>query len=78
MRTLNTLVLFLFSSLSVVADVRVPRLFSDQMILQQQTHNAVWGFADPGEKVTVEASWGDQSSTTANADGDWRLFVKTP
>ena len=78
MRTLNTLVLFLFSSLAVVADVRIPRLFSDQMILQQQTLNAVWGFADPGEKVTVEASWGDQSSTTANADGDWRLFLKTP
>ena len=55
--------LILFTStvlcLPVLADVRLPRLFGDHMILQQETANAVWGWADPGESVSVTASWGE-------------------
>lgn len=54
------------------------RLFSDHMVLQQQTKNAVWGWADASEKVTVKASWGATASATAAADGKWRLFLETP
>ncbi len=63
---------------STFADVQLPRLFCDHMILQQQTSNAVWGWADAGEKVTVKTSWGSEASTTAGADGKWKLFLKTP
>ena len=60
------------------ADVRLPRLFSDNMILQQQTKNTVWGWADPGETVTVKASWGATASAAADPDGRWKLFLETP
>ncbi|MDG1895654.1 MAG: sialate O-acetylesterase [Fuerstiella sp.] len=60
------------------ADVRVPRLFSDGMVLQQQTNNAVWGFAAPGEQVAVKASWGAEGRTVADAAGDWRVLLQTP
>lgn len=60
------------------AEVRVPRLFGDNMILQQQAQNAVWGWADPGESVTVSASWGATSSGKADDDGRWKLFLETP
>ena len=43
---------------TTTADVRLPGFFSDHMILQQQTKNAIWGWAEPGEKVTVAASCG--------------------
>ena len=33
------------------AEVSVPALFGEHMVLQQQTHNAVWGFAEAGENV---------------------------
>jgi len=33
------------------ADVRLPNLFSDNMVLQQQTKVPVWGWADEGEEV---------------------------
>lgn len=36
------------------ADVKLPALFSDNMVLQRGTELRVWGWADPGEKVTVE------------------------
>ncbi len=67
-----------FIAASSMADVRLPRLFGDNMILQQKTKNAVWGWADAGEKVTVKSSWGAEASATADADGKWKLFLETP
>ena len=71
-------ILLLPAATSALAEVRLPNLFGDNMILQQQTRNAVWGFADPGERVTVSASWGATASATANSDGDWKVMLDTP
>lgn len=65
-------------SASARADVHVPRLFGDNMILQQQASNAIWGFASPGEKVTVTASWGAEVVAVANDQGDWKVLLPTP
>jgi sialate O-acetylesterase len=78
MQKLTTLLLAHLFCISASADVRLPRLFGDHMILQQQTNNAVWGFADPGEKVTIKASWGEEAVATADKAGDWKTFLKTP
>ncbi|MBA61970.1 MAG: hypothetical protein CMJ76_06345 [Planctomycetaceae bacterium] len=78
MRSFTALVLLFSAQLIVIADVRMPSLFSDRMVLQQKTENMVWGFASPGEKVSVEASWGNTARTTANAVGKWRVPLKTP
>jgi sialate O-acetylesterase len=63
---------------SASAEVRLPSLFGDHMILQQQSSNAIWGWASPGESITVEASWGGTSTTAADDQGRWRLFLETP
>ena len=67
--------LFLFS---VQADVRMNPLFSEGMVIQRNTVAPFWGWADAGEKITVSTSWGVKSSTTADANGDWRVQLKTP
>lgn len=55
-----------------VADVRLPAVFSDHMVVQQQAPVPVWGWASPGEKVTV--SLGQQTAdTTADKDGRWSV-----
>ena len=54
------------------------RIFGDNMVLQQQANNAVWGWAKPGETVTVTASWGATASAKADPGGQWTLFLKTP
>ena len=65
--------------LAASADVRLPRIFGDNMILQQKTSNAIWGFAEPGEKVVVKASWGSEASTVADKrGGGWKVLLKTP
>jgi len=53
-----------------MADVTLPHIFSDHMVLQQNRVVPVWGMASPGEKVTV-AVGGSQATATAGADGRW-------
>jgi sialate O-acetylesterase len=48
------------------------------MVLQQQTRNTFWGWATPGEKIAVKASWGAVASAKADAKGRWKLFLETP
>ncbi|GAA4893045.1 sialate O-acetylesterase [Ferrimonas pelagia] len=60
------------------AEIRLPALFGDNMILQQDTQNAIWGFADPGEQVQVHASWGASAQTQADQAGNWKLMLATP
>ena len=45
--------LFGFNSI-IHATVKLPAIFGDHMVLQQKSQVAVWGWADPGEKVTVK------------------------
>ncbi len=58
--------------------LRLPSLFGDHMILQQNMKNTIWGWADPKESITVTASWGATASTQAGADGAWKVLLETP
>jgi len=55
-----------------VADVRLPHVFTDNMVLQRDQAVPVWGSADPGEEVTVTFA-GQFKKATADADGKWRV-----
>lgn len=56
----------------VAADVTVPGVFSDHMVLQSGVAAPVFGKAAPGEQVTVEIR-GQKKTTTADKDGKWLL-----
>ena len=70
-RTLSLLIAFLFvAAASALADVKLPHVIGSNMVLQRQMLIPIWGWADPGEKVTVK--FADQKvSTTADAQGKW-------
>jgi sialate O-acetylesterase len=56
------------------ADVSVPTLFSNHMVLQRGIPVPVWGTASPEEPVTVE--FNDQSkSTVTNENGGWMVTL---
>ncbi len=58
----------------VLAETKVPNIFSDGMVLQQGQANRIWGRDNPGQVVTV--SMGDASVTgTADASGDWEVSL---
>ncbi len=54
------------------ADVSLPALFSDHMVLQRDRTAPVWGRAEPSEPVSVSIA-GQTKTTTAGADGKWRV-----
>ncbi|MFZ4777197.1 MAG: sialate O-acetylesterase [Terrimicrobiaceae bacterium] len=55
----------------VRADITLPPLISDDMLLQR-SQAAVWGKADPNETVVVELG-GISAKATADKDGSWRV-----
>ncbi|GIW95383.1 MAG: 9-O-acetylesterase [Pirellulaceae bacterium] len=56
----------------VWADVGLPAIFSHHMVLQRDQANPVWGWADPGEAITLIIA-GQTHRTTAGDDGRWRI-----
>jgi len=52
------------------ADVKMPAIFSDNMVLQKGVPIGVRGWAAPGEKLTVEFS-GQRKAATAGPSGKW-------
>ena len=79
---MRRIVLSLFiglSTLTMSAKVRLPQFFSDGMVLQQQSECNLWGWAEPGKKVSISTSWDKKSfMVTARKDGLFSLKVKTP
>ncbi len=66
---------FLGCSVAALADVKLPALISDNMVLLQDAKANVWGKADPGEKVTVK--FGDISvSDVAGPRGNWSVKLE--
>ena len=63
----------------VRAEIKLPAIFGDHMVLQQQTDAAIWGKATPNKTVRVVTSWNKKSySAISGKDGDWQLKVQTP
>lgn len=56
------------------ADVRLPKVLSDHMVLQQNLPLTIWGHADPGESVKVSFR-GQEAVTLADAAGRWRVSL---
>ncbi|MEI6078620.1 MAG: hypothetical protein WCS94_23785 [Verrucomicrobiota bacterium] len=52
------------------AELKLPAIFGDNMILQQQMPVPVWGWAAPGARVTVKFA-GQTKTATAGKDGQW-------
>ena len=63
-----------FFGSSAQADVKLPNVFGDHMVLQQGQRNKVWGLAEAGEAVTVAIN-GQSQTATAAADGTWHVFI---
>jgi len=56
------------------ADVKLPAIISDHMVLEKTAKVPIWGKADPGEEVSVTLD-GQTVKTTAGADGKWMISL---
>lgn len=71
-RIILTTVLALVFGSPVLAQIKLPRLISDGMILQQQTETRIWGWASPGEVVTIDFK-GRTYTVSTDEEGNWGL-----
>lgn len=70
---IRILILAALSSFSFLhAELWMPSIFSDHMVLQRELANPVWGTADPGQTVTVSIA-GQGHATQADDEGNWRV-----
>lgn len=71
-------ILFIFLIISVLtnANVKMPLLFSDGMVLQRNKAIPIWGFADANEKIEVHFNKQIQK-TTADKNGKWTLNLNS-
>ena len=56
------------------AEVRVPSLIGDNMVLQQGQKIRIWGTAGAGERITVKLA-GETAQATADGRGRWQAFL---
>jgi sialate O-acetylesterase len=61
------------------ANISLPEIFSDNMVLQQKSEVPFWGWAKTGETVTIKADWLDKEITlNVGSQGTWRVIITTP
>jgi len=74
MRSFSLLLFFVFSAAFSIAQIRVPKIFGDNMVLQRNKPINVWGWASPKEKITVKFHGQSKQATTAK-DGRWKVAL---
>lgn len=71
--------LILIYSVTLSAEVKLPPVFGDGMVLQQKSDAALWGEARPGSVVAIVPSWsGVKEKVKAGNDGKWFARIATP
>ena len=67
-------VVFLFLIQTVVAQISLPYIFSDNMVLQRGQKMPIWGFSSPNETIKV-AFKKQLKETKANEKGEWMVYL---
>lgn len=75
-----TLLSLLFCLVHVaLANITLPAIFGDHMVLQQNAKVTIWGWAKPLEEISVTGSWSqDTAKVKVNNQGNWQVQLNTP
>lgn len=67
------------TSSQIRGEITLPKIFADNMVLQQKSDVSIWGWAKPDATVRVTTSWNKKSySVKSDPSGYWILKVRTP
>jgi len=68
----------LICTTATFAKIKLPSIISSNMVLQRNTSVKIWGWATPGEKITVRTSWFLETlKITTPENGRWEIAIKT-
>ncbi|MCK5820385.1 MAG: beta galactosidase jelly roll domain-containing protein [Bacteroidales bacterium] len=72
-------ILFISLSFQTEAQMRLPAIIGDNMVLQQQSKAPLWGWTAPGEEIRVSVDWSNEAYfAKADENGRWQVDVVTP
>lgn len=76
MRAVVTMFFIVFLVQITWADIHLPGIFTDNMVLQRDKNITIWGWADKGERITVQLN--KQTATgVADMQGAWKVTLKS-
>ena len=79
MKFISSVIFFLFVTNLAFANVILPSVFSDHMVLQQNDEVKFWGWANPNEELVIKPSWTNEVyKTKASNQAAWELKISTP
>lgn len=78
-RILLILMVLLALNSALFAKISLPSVFSDNMVLQQNSDVAIWGWSDPSETVKIVTSWNTKDTVKVKADNAaaWKTTIRT-
>lgn len=66
------------TSLPSFSAVQLPAIIGNHMVLQQQSNVKLWGWCEPGEKITIKSDWDTTTyRTTGTSNAKWSITIKT-
>ena len=78
-KKISLFIILLIVQISAKAQVKLPALVSDNMVLQQNAKVNLWGWASPDEKISIQVEWQNTPiEIIANSEGNWKATVDTP
>jgi sialate O-acetylesterase len=78
-RIFFSLVFLSCSIMLMSTTLKLPRIFSDGMVLQQQSDVKIWGWGKPKQNISVTTSWNDKKyNVVVNSDSVWAVKISTP
>jgi len=73
------LVLLLILTNTAFANITLPNIFSDNMVLQRNSGVTIWGWANSQEEVVITPSWNNETyKVKANNQAKWEIVIPTP
>ncbi len=71
-------ILTVFLSLQINAKIKLPALFTDNMMLQQKSNAPIWGWAEKNANVLIKTSWDAKIyKVKADGSGKWKTELQT-
>lgn len=64
---------------ALMAEVRLPAILGNHMVLQQESEVTIWGWCQPGEKISLHTTWDTVSyRATGNSSAKFSIEIHTP
>ncbi|MCE9557581.1 MAG: sialate O-acetylesterase [Armatimonadetes bacterium] len=80
MKIIRSLLVFAGLALAIAGHsiIRVASIYSNNMVLQQNTFAAIWGTGTPSSGFRISTGWGVRANVKVGTDGKWSVRLRTP